>query len=426
MTRDRLRRAWTVLVLIAGWAALVATSPPRSTVESDEFTGSAMLTPSRTELRIPYDIAVTQAVEQPGGAGLTVDVMYSWAGVASPPGRLPASIETAAGRVEIDRRQFSCSDICVQPGELVFRWPPHLTDGSVLVSWVVSAALTYDTHEPPTDAVVEFEMQVPPAEIEEKRLNPTQAMGTPIQREKLTVQGSLDRTDTLRISWPGWYFNPKDEPISVLLRWGAQSALLTPGLAVEIPVPELCSPACEAEVTYFFDREPLFISNPWDLIAPLTTTFLGNGSAQITLQGLPVSSAVAPPISTEITAPPDPGQISMELVVSTSPVDDEIAPVAVFKYEVDGAEDNPWVDRDGLRVRVGEESIADIEESRPRAPGSTLLPLQCDHQSCHAEVPVVVSNELSDHASVALSVGVEVFHPELTGHAITFELTEPR
>ncbi len=425
MNRNRLQRLVTTLAIVAGWAALVATSPPSSTVESEEFTGTVLLSRQRPEVRVPLDLEFTQNEDDVGGTGLTIDVVHSWAGVAA--SRLPLTIESPTGSVEIDSRYFVCRD-CDGPGELVIQWPWWEEEGTVVVTWTASAALSFDTDTPPAGASVAFDMDVPPIEIEESRIYPVEALDTPIQRETLTVEGQPDPEDHLRIAWPGWYADPKVAPNAVLIRWGAQDGILAPGLAVEIPVAELCTPGCAAELTYFLDREPSAYLGPWEFIAPLTAAFVGGGTAQVTIENVPVPSVSSTPIATEATIPPspepnpDPEQLTLS--IETDPIDDEIAPVARVSYTVTAADSVPWVDRDDIVTRVGEHSIVRLDGEKPQGEDRTSIPLRCDQSACRADVPVSFESELLEPATLHLDLVVEVFHPSITGRRVQATLSE--
>ncbi len=422
MNRSHFQRLATILVIVAGWIALVATSPPSSTIESEEFTGTVIVSPERPEVRVPFDLEFTQDEHDPGGSGMTIDVVHSWTDIAA--SRLPVTIQNPSGSVEVDSRYFVCRD-CESSGELVIEWPWWETEGSVVVTWVASAALSYDTDTPPADASVAFEMDVPPIEIEESRIHPVEALDEPIQREELSLEGEPDPADHFRIAWPGWHVDPKEVPNSVLVRWGDQSATLVPGLAVEIPVTDLCIPDCEAELTYFLDREPSSFLGPWELIAPLTAAFVGGGTVEMSVNNIPVPSAKSAAIEREVTIPPDPGQEELVLTIVTDPIHDEIAPVARVSYVATAADSVAWVEYDRLTTRVGEHSAAYVDGEEPKDQDSTSVPLLCDQLECGAVVPIVFENELTEAASLLLDLDIEVFHADIVGHQVHASLTDP-
>lgn len=421
MNRGRMQRMVTVLVVVAGWIALVADQPPSSSVDSEEFTGTVILTPERPEVRVPFELEFTRDEDDPGGSGLMIDVVHSWAGVAG--SRLPVTIESPTGSIDVDSRYYVCRD-CQGPGELVIKWPRWESEGSVVVTWTASAALSYDTNEPPPGASVAFDMDVPPVEIEESRLHPVDALEQPLQREMLSLAGTPDPADRLRIAWPGWRADPKQVPNAVLVRWADESFVLAPGLAVEIAVTELCAPGCEAELTYFLDQEPSAYLGPWEFIAPLTAAFLGGGAAEVILNNVPVPSVSSPSIEHEVSAPPDPETETFTLSIVTDAIDDEIVPVAKLRYTVTADESVPWTDHGQIATRVSEHSVAWVRSEGPQGQSSTSLPLECDQDECRAEVSIVLESELAETAALLLELDVEVFHPDIAGHQVLATLSE--
>ncbi|MFP3914844.1 MAG: hypothetical protein ACLFWM_08210 [Actinomycetota bacterium] len=147
------RNVATVLVLALGWFAVVATSPPSSSVEVDPESGSVRLDSDQPELRIPFTFSASEVARE-GSLGVSAEFAHTWLGEEV---ALDVTWETPIG---ILPDSAGCGPECIGESELVVRWPLE-SEGAVILNWTLEAGAIFDSGEPPEGAEVGFDATPP-------------------------------------------------------------------------------------------------------------------------------------------------------------------------------------------------------------------------------------------------------------------------
>jgi hypothetical protein len=194
------RRGLSTVMLLAGSMAVIATSPPFSELH-EEHEGLAFDVVPGAEVKLPFELDVSDAARNGDGWGAHFVFSVVWRGADSAERTLEITVvnaqgETVATEAGSDNLRLSCRDLCIGGGEVVIRWPSRVDHGEATVDWNAGAEATFNSDEVPEGATLRFTISDPPIESRLRELaTGVLSNGRPFERRVVSRQRITINTD---------------------------------------------------------------------------------------------------------------------------------------------------------------------------------------------------------------------------------------
>lgn len=395
------RRLGTAVLLVVGWMALVATTPPMSTVEGGEAAGVALLDQDHPELRVPFELGASGPAHL-GSIHVDADLSYEWLSEAVP---LDVFWDTP---VQDRRTGTRCWTDCIGTSALVVRWPLEQA-GGVLVDWRLVARVEFDVDDPPEGAEIGFQVDPPPDHPGRRRELQVIDGEQPVSGVSVTLESITPDVESFVVAVPDV---GDDQPVVFRVGLGTAMEQLDAHHPVNLEQDPLCDgQGCRFEVwaAQVAHRHPN--QNP----APVVVA-LPSGDFDMMVDRLPISMTEAEPVQLRIPQ----GRGDGIEVVFEVPWDDAyhtfpppVLDVAVADIGVSLAENDRLV----LVSDIDQIQFGPDDTEQP--PESLSVPLECDPAAgCRGTVSVGNRDPQRRSPVAELSLESAVHHPDLSGGGV--------
>lgn len=197
---------------------------------------------------------------------------------------------------------------------------------------------------------------------------------------------------------------------------------LRPGMAVEIPIEELCAPECDVDLIAGW------LVQPPGLLRPIVAGVEAVRSEPVDDRGydfefVPVPSIESESVSQSVELKAEDEQTLLLTITSPSP-HDAPQPVAYLAVDAEATGLTGESYLEGLEIGVGEKEFwLDADSDQTEDPFETPVPLTCTANECTVEVPIRLLSTAKQPLSVDLAFRVDVFHPEFDSGIVQLKLS---
>jgi hypothetical protein len=391
-------------------------------VYSDSVSGVTTVDPDEPISRIPFEATFSDVSLTEGEVGLEVEYSYSWAGI-EPPAETTIDFETSLGTFQASASENICFEMCQGPGEMVIRWPEGQEEGSLRLRWTLRSVADF-SEGPPRGAEAMLTVEAPPARGPDRLTSGGTQDPTETQYAMAAAHMNFDKlgmsSGYLRFGWPS---SGEDQTQEQVLRWASGETTLRSGMAVEVPIEEVCAPGCDVDLVARWLSQPAGLLRP---IVPWVEVVPSEPVEELVygFEYIPVPSLRSDALTQSIELGAE-EERTLTLTL-TSPITRE-APEPVALVRVDSAATGFTGEShlEVLNISVGGKDFwLNSDRDQTETPFETPIPLMCTPDACTFEVPIRLLSTSTQPVSVDLSIRINVFHPEFTDGNVQVRISE--